>query len=221
LWVFGNKGEDASDIWLQSPAWGQRVDAKLGPTPKILAVDQVFGDEPNTFSFVFSVETFLVDTDGQGVKQTDALISNRFSQRHQFSTDGYLTIVTQGKALFRTDLIYSMGVNPDSRRQILFMPIPPVGFVRENVVVEGIPDSTGVEYAYEDRQVPFNFPAAPYIRAASIMINHRQAIVTDTDVLEGALSAYERNLNMKWLQGQGTKTPNPKAASAILNYGKP
>jgi hypothetical protein len=150
-----------------------------------------------------------------------------------------MTIATQGTAIFRTDWVYAnasnpdvaaqQGQSPDSIRPLLFRPIPQ-GFIREGIQVEAIPDVTGVKYQYVDRQVPVNFPAGPYVRAARITALHRQAVTCGNieDVVGGALGAYERVIsieaNRHFATNARPETParkRRKKATAIYGAGKP
>jgi hypothetical protein len=169
-------------------------DCRNGPRPKLLGCSVTMGDA-NTMMVDWSFETFVIESELNSVSATGLLLSNRFAQTQLVASDGYTTVVTAGTAIFRTDLVYKTLQSPDSNRPVLFMPIPQ-GFARENVQVTGLPDVTGVEYSYRDRQVPVNFVAGPYVKAASISAVHRQAILSNSDMLDGALRAYERVLGM-------------------------
>lgn len=183
-----------SDLILQSPLPDDRVDCNNGPKPRILSIVQAFGDA-TTFLVDFAVETYINEAELNGAADVTALLSNRFSQRHDI-VDGWTAVTTTGTAIYRTDYVYRLPQSPDAKRPVLFMPIP-AGFRREPISVRGRDDVCGVDYEYTDRQVPVNFVAGPYARAASISAVHRQAIVTDGDVLQGALTAYERVLGMR------------------------
>ncbi len=172
-------------------------DARNGPFPRLFSVHQAFGDA-NTLLIDFSVETFVNEAWANGVDnsgtrdRTRGMVSNRFKQIHRVTKDGYSTIATTGTAIFRVDALMAAGAfgNPDMIRDSLFMPIP-VGFTREDITVEGLPEAFGVRYQYADVQTPVNFSGGQSARAASIAVVHRQAI-SSGDILGGALSAYER-----------------------------
>lgn len=184
----------AATITLTSPLAGNTCDCKNGPIPRILSMPTVHGDA-ETLMVDWACETYVNENELNGVNPSGVLLSNRFSQTHVVDDHGYTTVVTEGDAVFRADMVYRLPASPDADRPVLFMPIQ-FGFVRENIQVTGHPDSLGVHYSYQDRQVPVNFVAGPYCKAASISAVHRQAIVTNTDVLGGALSAYERILGL-------------------------
>lgn len=202
LFVFGSAPNDpaatsrARITMLESPTDADTpCDCKNGPFPKVLSVHTALGDA-TTLMVDFAVETYVNESSTNGVGLAGTLLSNRFAQTQVIDDAGYTTILTGGVAIFRTDRLYSQLESPDQRRPLLFLPIPN-GFVRENIQVRGREDVTGVEYSFRDVQVPVNFPAGAYARAAKITALHRQAIVTNMDVLEGALNTYERVLGLK------------------------
>lgn len=176
------------DIDLISPTAGRPCDCKNGPFPKLLGVTMASGDA-NTLVVDWACETYVNEAQENNVSPSGGLLSNRFSQVHSVDDDGYTTLTTHGVAIFRTDFIYGVGINPDSDRAVLFMPIPQ-GFRRVIDYVEARPDVTGLEYEYHDTQVPVNFVAGPYARASQIAAVHRQAVSADVDVVNGVLSAY-------------------------------
>ena len=177
---------------------GYPCDCKNGPFPKLFGIHTALGDM-NTLLVDWGCETYINEAESNQVNLAGALLSNRFRQTHTVSDDGYTVVKTEGSAIFRTDYVYDPTtgiVNPDTFRALLFMPIQQ-GFVRENIVVVGREDVTGVDYSYEDRQVPVNFVAGPFMNAASIEAIHRQVVTSDVDLLDSAITMYERVLSIK------------------------
>ncbi|VTR92150.1 unnamed protein product [Gemmata massiliana] len=221
LFVFTGSGDTSrkDEVLLQSHPWNSHTDCKNGPFPKLYAVTQFSGDA-QTFMVRFEVETFINETPasaavanlqkvgvmegaysvGGGINSSlanRALLSNRFSMRHSLDDDNYLTILTQGVAHFRTDLLYTNEpLNPDDLRLNLMLPVP-FGCVRGDIEIEGLPDGTGVTYSFVDREQRANFVGGPYCFATQIEAVHRQAVSIDDDFLTGALNVYERQLNLK------------------------
>lgn len=200
LFIFSGPGIEVNPIGagatviVQSPGHGMACDCRNGPFPRITAVHTAVGDS-NFVMLDWSVETFITDSEENGINPNGALLSNTFSQTHQVDDAGWTTMTTTGTAIFRTDFVYNDPISPDKMRPLLFIPIPQ-GFVRENIVVQGREDVTGVNYSFQDRQVPINFPAGPYARAAKISAVHRQALTT-ADMAEGALAVYQGVLGLK------------------------
>lgn len=219
LFVFSGPlagGGGPVEMMLASPDLFSPTDAKNGPIPRLFSITQALGDA-NTLMVDFSIETYVNESGDNGGaipgtspgRTPPGLVSNRFSQIHTVGPDGYTSVSTIGTAIFRTDLLNTIiatslipgtppinsGTNPDVIRDRLFMPIP-VGFVRENITVIGLPDATGVRYQYTDVQQAVNFPAGYYAKAASISAVHRQAL-SRGDVLKGVLATYERVLGIE------------------------
>lgn len=202
---------DPNMIDLISPTAGRPCDCKNGPIPRLFGVTMASGDA-NTLLVDWGCETYVNEAQENNVSPSGGLLSNRFSQVHSVDDNGYTTLTTHGVAIFRTDFIYGVGINPDSDRAILFLPIPQ-GFRRVIDFVEPRPDVTGIEYQYRDTQVPVNFVAGPYTKASTIAAVHRQAVVSNSDILGGALSLYERTMgilvNNKWLRDSQQAGPSP------------
>lgn len=224
LYVFSGPGQESgvplagsndppgplSQLIVQSPQnkdWP--TDCKNGPTPKVLGVHTALGDA-NTLLVDWQCETFVNEADLNDVSVWGALLSNRFSQTQAVKSDGYSVIGTAGTALFRSDFVYALPESPDLKRPILFMPIPQ-GFTREIEYVRGREDAIGVDYAYSDTQVSTNFVAGVYVGAASVSAVHRQAIVAGESILSGALTTYERVLNLMAAKNWA-KDPPPHGA---------
>lgn len=190
--VYGPSGKNGEVIiTLQSPQAEEDVcDCKNGPIPKILAVHNTIGAD-QTMMVDWACETYINEDKSNNVRPYGAMLSNRFKQVHMVDSDGYTTIETHGVAIFRTDFVYSLPESPDQLRPLNFMPISQ-GFRREILYVEGREDVTGVAYGYRDIQVHVNFAAGPYIKAASIATNHRQSVISNTNVIESVISAGER-----------------------------
>lgn len=182
------------EVFLVSPIPGMMTDCKNGPSPRVLSITQALGDA-TTFVVEFAIETYVNEAASIGVQNTGPLLSNRFSQTQTILEDGSTVINTQGQALFRTDFLIALRQSPDTHRPILFLPIP-IGFIRGNITVRGMENVTGVQYAFTDKQVPVNFTAGPYAKAAHIAAVHRQAITAGEDILKGALTTYERVLGL-------------------------
>lgn len=194
---------------LESPIADFPTDCKNGPLPKLFNVSAAVGDA-NTLVVDWGCETFVNEAADNDVAPAGGLLSNRFSQTHLVGEDGYTTIATSGKAIFRTDVVFGTAAtgfqSPDVQRAFCMLPIP-LGFVRENVQVTALPDVTGIEYAFQDRQVSVNFPAGPFAKAAKISVHHRQAVSVNGGALGGVLNAYERILGLKAQKNFATERP--------------
>lgn len=206
------------EVLLASPIPGMMTDCKNGPSPRVLSITQALGDA-TTFVVEFAIETYVNEAESIGVQNTGPLLSNRFSQTQTILDDGSTVVNTQGQALFRTDFLIALRQSPDTHRPVLFLPIP-IGFVRGNISVRGMEDVTGVQYSFMDKQVPVNFAAGPYAKAAHIAAVHRQAITAGDDILKGALATYERILGLtvnRRFAAASEKAGSGGTGSAIIN----
>jgi hypothetical protein len=219
LFVFAGTGDPTNgELLLRSPArFGDQCDAHNGPKPLFCDIIWSLG-EADTHLIQFGIETYINESHLQGpdddALRASPLLSNRFSMRHTVTEDQICYIDVEGEAYFRTDGVYGgtgglggflgggIGVNPDSYRINLFLPVPFL-FVRGNIVVEGMPGTNGVRYAFQDRQMPVQFPGGVYHGATRVEAVHTQAIITDTDLIHAGAQLFhgftDRLLNNKWL----------------------
>jgi hypothetical protein len=194
LFVFNGTG-GTGELLLQSPAFNRHCDCKNGPVPTHFEVVQSHGDTGGTMIVQWGCVTYTHEQ-----KRTDAadpLLSNRFSMTHVLDEDSFLRVGVEGVAVFDAGVLHALARNPDQYRPNLLMPCP-LGFVRENIKVEGLPDMTGVRYSFVDRQQHVNFPAGPFAGATRISAKHSQAVDCSDDFVEGALNAADRTLNRLW-----------------------
>lgn len=222
LFVFAATGDPTKgELLLRSPAkFGDHSDCMNGPKPLFCDIIWSAG-EADTHLIQFGIETYINESHLQGpdeqARKARPLLSNRFSMRHTVSEDQVCVIDVEGEAYFRTDGVYGgtggtgFPLNPDEYRVNLFLPVP-FGFVRGNIVVEGMPAANGVRYSFNDRQMPVHFPGGVYHGATRVEAVHTQAIITDTDLIHAGAQLFhgftDRMLNNKWLRGDDA---SPKA----------
>lgn len=220
LYVFSGTGLEsgtvpptANNLILRSPADKTVCDAKNGPLPRLMAVTMSVGGT-NTMVVEWACETFVNEAQTNNVDPFGYILSNRFSQVHSVDQAGFTTVATQGITLFRTDRIMTPGarINPDSLRARLFVPIPQ-GFERVVDYVRGRPDVSGIEYRYTDVQVPVNFVAGPYCKAADITAVHKQSVVSDVNPLNDIADGISKILNLA-LTGKWLSDPRPASTPA-------
>ncbi len=198
----------ANNILLQSPKSGAVCDAHNGPFPEVYAVQESFGDA-RVFIVSLQITTYVNECE-ENVGQFGAFLSNRFSQTQEVDADGFITLLTEGEARFRTDLIYGQ-LNPDNLRPFLFLPIPN-GFKRQNIEVEGLSDVSGFRYKFVDQQMPQQLVVGDEIGATRVEATYRQAMVTNEDALGTVLQTFERHysiaVNSKWAQPDNDGSKN-------------
>jgi hypothetical protein len=151
---------------LRSPATGLTTgsipilpDAAQGPFPRVFDVKQLHGDR--TWAVHFRVETAVNEcpqnsdvTESQAATQR-VILSHRW-KKYLTTDDDYLaTVVTEGTAVFRSDVLADLGTFPDNYRLQLFAQVPP-NFQRGPIHV--IPESDGVTFHYQttDTEKAFN-----------------------------------------------------------------
>lgn len=201
------------DILLQSPRAGEVVDSRNGPFPEVWAIQESLGDA-RTFLVNFQCVTYVNECE-EATGQFGAFLSNRYSQTQDIDVDGFLSIVTEGEARFRTDMVYGK-VNPDVLRPFLFLPIPN-GFQRTDIQVAGLSDVTGLKYAFVDRQMPQQLVVGDEVGATRIEATYRQAMLNNEEALGSVLGAIDRHysiaVNSKWAkpdESEGKATPKKR-----------
>jgi len=196
-------------------------DANNGPKVSLYSIQEILGDA-RTFVVNFQVETYINECEEAENRSRYGLlaplISNRFSQFHELDEDYFLTIVTQGKAHFRTDLVYKQtpitdGVNPDALRHYLFLPIP-YGFKREDIKVWGGAAANELNYQFTDIQKPMQFVDGHRTNATRAVANYTEAIHSgDFDiatVINTVERAYNFSVNRKFKKSMDKETGTSK-----------
>lgn len=208
-----NPAPPQGQILLQSPKSGYVCDAHNGPVPTVYDVHESVGDA-RVFLVSFGIETYVNECE-ENVGLLGAFLSNRFSQTQDIDADGFITIVTEGEARFRTDLIYGQ-LNPDLLRPFLFLPIPN-GFKRGPIRVSGLSDVSGMRYEFVDQQMPQQLVVGDEIGATRVEASYRQIMMTNEDALGTALNTIDRHysiaVNSKWAKPDEEKSkddPKPK-----------
>lgn len=186
---------------LVSPEEGKPCDCNQGPIPKVFPITTSFGDG-QAFAYNWQCTTWINEClNEEGEEHLAALLSNRFYQYHQLDPDYFLTIVTEGTAYFRADIVWERGLNPDDLRPLLFLPIP-AGYQREDIQVWNEPNVGAYHYRFVDKQRGSQFVAGNEIGATRAEVYYQQALITDQDVLNGALGGIERHQQLKWYADQ-------------------
>lgn len=97
-----------------------------------------------------------------------AMISNRWSMRSEPDPETYLNVsIIEGTAIFRMDVLKTIGVTPDQLRRQFMHPIP-LGYQRLAPKVSLSPLGNAVQYMIVDKEVVSNFHAGAKYGMASI-----------------------------------------------------
>ncbi len=134
---------------LNSDGTAATCDMWNGPMP--LACDVVAVSGTKTFIVDYSVETYLNEA-GLYVNTPSCLIGHTYERHSAFDQDYYATIVTRGRARFRTDRLTFLGNVPDDFRSYLFHPRPR-GFKRVTCDVTAVEDGSAIEYVLVDKEL--------------------------------------------------------------------
>ncbi len=184
-----------TEILIESPPTGAKVDAHNGPDPIFCHITEFLGT--NGFVITWAIRTWLVEC--LPGANPSPVVSNRFDQIHDVDDDQVTTITTYGTVVFRTDLLYAANLVPDDFRGAIMAPIFR-GFRRARIQVKQMSDTT-VKYLTIDRQTPVVFnPVVPNAIRAEV-INHR--ILADKDAISNSVMAgferyYSYRANRNW-----------------------
>jgi hypothetical protein len=137
---------------LRTPSLGYRTDARNGPIVESCNVVQVMGERQWLVNF--RVRAFVNECPKAGTK--NPLLSHRWTRHVEIDSEHFTSIVTEGKAIFRTDVLIDLGRFPDSYRQDLFHVVPP-NCQRERIDVEASSDGSTIIYRIIDREKHYNF----------------------------------------------------------------
>lgn len=164
LWALGQARQtlvvssDAGRTLLVSPLPGFNVDARNGPTPRVVSVVQVGGERMwavrwrcTTWINEGQTGEFVQGGDATGLKP---LLSHRWTQGVDVDMDHFAVRVTEGTAVFRRDVLDLRSIQPDDLRRDLFQPIP--AKFRRTVNVVQQPDGQTIRYRIEDREVAYD-----------------------------------------------------------------
>lgn len=206
---------------LRSPDDGMPCDANNGPIPKVFPIAMSFGDG-QAFAYNWQCTTWKNECgENGGSTYLSALLSNRFYQHHQLDEDYFLTIVTEGTAYFRSDVVWQKRLNPDTLRPMLFLPIP-LGHKREDIQVWSEPSIGAYHYRFVDRQQSSQFVVGNEIGATRAEVYYQQSLMTDQDVINGVLGGVERHQQLKWYADQQkNKEPSQRVGRGPVNPQSP
>lgn len=136
------------------------ADAMAGPFPLSCDVVQVSG----TKSFIVDYAISCVVNEAQLYVATPSVITGHvYERKHVIDQDYYTTIVTRGRAQFRTDRLLFLAAFPDDFRSYFFHPRP-AGFKRVHCEVTATEDGSAAEYVVADREMALSIIPAGVTR---------------------------------------------------------
>lgn len=208
-------------LLVRSPNLGSATDAKNGPWVEECSIARVMGEKQ--FLVHMRIHTWVNRcTKSSEGGSLNPLISHRWRRYVDIDQDHFSTIVTEGEATFRTDLLLAAQTYPDAYRRDLFHPVPP-NCQRGPIRVEAMSDGTGVRYHFADYEKAFNYGAdcpatrieayatAGYSRRGPIDV----AISAIPEMIQAGADAFQTS--SPWsIAGRGTAGAARVAASAAL-----
>lgn len=133
--------------------FGNAIDAYNGPIPMSCTITRIAG--VSLFYVNYVVKCFVIEcpegTDCQNPATCCALVSSRYARSEQLDDQYRSTLITNGIAYFRSDILDQMGVDADYFRSFL---IPPQanGYKRVNVQFSIAANGLMVEWTTYDRE---------------------------------------------------------------------
>lgn len=144
-----------SDVLISSPVSGQEMDSNNGPHP--IACDIMHLND-QTFIVTFEIETYISECGG-AKSQVLPYLSNRWVERHDIDTNGYVTRTIDGEVIFNSAFIdtkttTNKNPTPDHYRGLIAPPNIPLiqGFVRTKQEYTSTTDGKGLQYSIQDQQ---------------------------------------------------------------------
>lgn len=209
---------DGGSELLRSPKPGMVCDAQNGPVVETYDVQESMG-AARTFIVYFQVTTYVNECE-ENEGQFAALLSNRWEQSHELDENYGLTILTKGEAYFRTDLIRTLNINPDTLRPFLFLPIP-VGYQREHIGIRG-PSTAGLlEYVTIDVQKSDQFVAGQEIAASHISATYREALQSDADLVQTMMDGVNQYYQAQWYFDQAKRDKTGRTGGGAIKSSDP
>lgn len=177
-------------ILLKSPPDGTvSVDSNNGPIVQHVNVRSTFGVKTMYVHFVVttwvndcrikktggktgkagdSKTAFRVAVGGPGTPSGNPLLSHRWTKSESVDQDHFVTLTTEGTAVFDTTVLEKIGLGarlpdgvlrawPDQYRQDLLPFIPSPGWKRDSISVTPDSDGTTLHYRVVDREQPYSF----------------------------------------------------------------
>jgi hypothetical protein len=132
---------------IDSPLKGAVADVLDGPKPRLVQIRKI---TQRTWTVRFQIETHINEC--AATLEAPGLLSNQFSTTHDVNHPDHLTtIVYEGVATFRRDVLANLGTNADAYRDLV---IPPVSYwmQRKRVTVRLDPKGHAIYYRVVDKE---------------------------------------------------------------------
>jgi hypothetical protein len=134
------------------------------------------------------------------------MLSNRYRRTHDIDQDFYTTIITEGRAVFRTDRLLFLGAVPDDFRSYLMQPLPSPSMKRVSVQTVAEPEGNAVSYRIVDKELHLTVVPPSVTRIEAF-----QTVSCDNPNIEGGAGA-AMGAVQKIMDSFGKKAFNPMQA---------
>lgn len=168
-----------------------QTDSKNGPTPLACDVVEIAGTK--TFRVIYTVQVHLNECPKFIGSRSARLLTNRYTQTLGVDVDMYSTLVTQGRAIFDTNLMLRDGNIPDDLREYL-LPQCPLNFRRQDITIIAIMDGTGLEYTVTDREVACNLLVRQNVTRIEGEYSEAVASAGNEAIVGGAIAGFTAGL---------------------------
>jgi hypothetical protein len=180
------------NIILQSPVPGFSRDATNGPTCKVHRLDSFHGGGTLWFDLEFKTDINLCA--GSPGYENPAWLSNRYGMRVTYDSNNYrASYEYAGEAIFRTDILTALALNPDLFRQSMLPSVIP-RYQRFPKLVELSSNNIALKYVIEDRYTPKTQPLNQQVGVAQLIINEHRKYVDNFEGGGGLTAANISNI---------------------------
>lgn len=200
------------DYIIDSPHSGALVDVSYGPIPLFCHIERIAG--MSTVSILFGIQTDQNQCPlFGGLPFTNAVLSHQYSQRVEIDGNFLTRRITKGDIRVRSDVMLSLGINPDNVREY-FSPSVPAYYKRDSISIAAHPDMTRLEYVTVDVE-----QERPIINNFDPTINYQLG--------KAGAESNDRTLKLKnpltrvaRLEVRHTVTGGRAATNAMSEYGR-
>jgi hypothetical protein len=149
--------QSGDNVLLQCPAPGYTTDAENGPYVEECNVTETHGFR--TFIIHLKIVCLVNECSGN-----IPLLSHEWSRKVAYDQDYFATLVTVGKAVFRSDVLKKLGTVPDQYRRNFMHPVP--DYCQRTIdFVEAEADNVTINYQVSDRRLAVSIgPNSPVNR---------------------------------------------------------
>jgi hypothetical protein len=147
---------DPTQEVIRSPLDGFDVDLNNGPRPGPCRVFNISGAK--TWFIHWSCQTWVHECPNESDLFDTPILSNRYSRTDQMDEQWKSSIVTEGLAVFRTDILETFNQTADSFRVLILPPVP-FGYQRRKISVTAVPSRNALRWTTVDQEKMYDLGA--------------------------------------------------------------